>query len=270
MNTAFSPNGYSRVLSFKGVSNFRDLGGYPTREGKQVKWGVLYRSGHLAKLRRAALRQFEQLQIHTLVDLRSDMERDKDPDRLPPSHSIRVRALPIFDEGNEAMVEEVKQRLKNNDFRGFDPDAIMVAAYRQFALRFSEQYRQFVHTVLEAGGAPVLWHCTAGKDRAGFAAALLLRILGVERRVAVQDYMLSAQYINRMMKLYILIWLTKGAKTARMLRSFVEVREHWIEAAFQAIDEHWGSFETYVEQALALSPRAVGQMRKSLLVESGV
>ena len=163
------------------------------------------------------------------------------------------------------MIQEVKRRIWVNDFRGFDPDAIMAAAYRQFALEFSDQYRQFVHAVLEAGGAPVLWHCTAGKDRAGFASALVLRLLGAEQRVVLQDYMLSADHLKPIRKALVLLRLAKGAKVAQTLRSLLKVDEHWLETAFQAIDEHWGSFDSYTHQALRLSTADITQLRHSLL-----
>ena len=259
------PDSPPRVLSLKGASNFRDLGGYGTPEGQQVKWRVLYRSGQLSKLRGSGLRRFDQLEIHTLIDFRSNQEREKEPDRLPPGHHIRVLALPVFDEGNSAMVREINQRLKKNNFEGFDPEATMAAAYRQFALDFADSYRQFVHAILEADGAPVLWHCTAGKDRAGFAAALLLRLLGVEQQIVLQDYLLSAKHAPSMRHILVGLWLTKGAKTARTIKVFTEVKEHWIRAALQTIDERWGSFETYTQQALELSPADVANLRRSLL-----
>jgi protein-tyrosine phosphatase len=254
----------TRVLPFKGTSNFRDLGGYTNTEGRSIRWGKLYRSGHLANLRNGDLRRLEQLQIHTLIDFRSRMERERDPDRLPPRHHIRVLKLPVLDKGN-TMVQEVSRRLKTGRFAGFDADAEMAEAYRQFATTFVEQYRQFMRALLDANGAPVLWHCTAGKDRAGFAAALTLRLLGVSYPVVMHDYLLSGNYLRPSRTLLFLIRLTRGNRAWRSIRALMEVREHWMRGAFQAIDEQWGSFESYVEQGLALSRANIAQLRQALL-----
>jgi len=254
----------TRVLPFKGASNFRDLGGYANTEGRSIRWGKLYRSGHLAKLRNGDLRRLERLQIHTLIDFRSRMERERDPDRLPSGHHIRLLELPVLDKGN-TMLQEIRRRLTRSDFVGFDPDARMAEAYRQFATTFVEQYRQFAHALLDADGAPVLWHCTAGKDRAGFAAALTLRLLGVPPAVVMQDYLLSGSYLSPSRTLLLLIRLTRGAQASRSIRALMEVREHWMLGAFQAIDEHWGNFERYVREGLALSRADVAQLRQALL-----
>jgi len=255
---------HTRDLPFKGTSNFRDLGGYLTAEGRSVKWGALYRAGHLAKLRNGDLRLFETLDIHTLVDFRSRMERERNPDRLPAGHHIHVLTLPVLDKGN-AMIHEVSRRMRDNNFDGYDPDLKMAEAYRQFVTDFSGAYRQFVHAVLAASGAPVLWHCTVGKDRAGFAAALILRLLGVPHAVVVQDYLLSARYLRPRPGLLWLLRLTRGPRAARIVKTLVQVKERWLQGAFDAIDERWGSLDAYAEQALQLSPAQIAHLSQVLL-----
>ena len=109
-----------RVLPFRSVANFRDLGGYPTGEGKRVRWGVLYRSGHLAKLRAADRQHFTALRIHTVIDLRSEHEQARNLSRLPAGHDIRMLSLPILDMAHINFREEIKKRievLRNNEPR---------------------------------------------------------------------------------------------------------------------------------------------------------
>lgn len=256
---------HRRVLPFRGVSNFRDLGGYSTQDGKQVKWGLLYRSGNLSRMSRSDLKRFEQLNLHTLIDFRSKMEQEREPDRLPQGHHIRLLSLPVLDQGNAVMVKEIYRMVRENDFGGFDPDARMVEAYQQFATDFEDQYRQFVHAILDAGGAPVLWHCTAGKDRAGFAAAIVLRLLGVRHQAVIEDYMLSARYADSRPKLRFFLRLANRAEAARVVKSLAKVQDYWIQAAFRSIEVHWGGFERYASDALELSQADVAQLRQSLL-----
>jgi len=255
-----------RLLNFEGIANFRDLGGYPTEDGRQVKWGVLYRSGTLAHSSNADLAGLQQLHLETLVDFRSAVEKTEEPDRLPDPPGFSVVEIPTLDDGNK-MVGEIMARIESGDFDGMDPDAMMLEANRQFASTFTPQYRRFIHTVQEAQGAPILWHCSAGKDRAGFAAAILLRILGVPQDIVIQDYMASRQpsLAARGTQLQ-LLRLFKGEEAADKLGILMGVEQAWIEAAFDEIDASWGSFDNYVREGLGLSDQDGAQLRDTLLV----
>ncbi|NSW52505.1 MAG: tyrosine-protein phosphatase [Anaerolineae bacterium] len=255
----------SHRLPLRSINNLRDLGGYPAADGKTVRRGLLYRSGHLGKVSRGDAAKLAALQLHTVIDFRSAEEKQRHPDRLPAGHAIRVLELPILDEGNAAMMQDMRRRYEQNDFDGLDTVAVMAHTYRQFPLDFHDAYRQFVQAVLEANGQPVLWHCTAGKDRAGFAAALLLRLLGAEYAVIEQDYLLSGKYIHPDRQLMVMILLTKGPRPVRLMRPLWQVRAAWLRGAFAAIDEHWGSFDTFTRQALGLSAEDVARLQELLL-----
>ena len=180
-----------RLLNFEGIANFRDLGGYPAADGRRVRWGELYRSGTLAHASNGHLDALDSLGLSTMVDFRSTAEKQEEPDRLPQPTRFDVVEIPTLDEGNKAMVGDSMRRIETGDFNGFDPHSTMLDANRQFATEFTPQYREFIATVIAARGEPVLWHCSAGKDRAGFAAAILLRILGVPEDVVMRVYMAS-------------------------------------------------------------------------------
>lgn len=255
----------SRRLPVRSVHNLRDLGGYPAANGRAIRWGILFRSGHLGKVNRRDATKLAALHLHTVVDFRAAEEKQRHPDRLPAGQDIRVLELPILDEGNAAMLKDMRRRYEENDFDGLDTFAVMRHTYRQFPLDFSRAYRQFVRAVLEANGQPVLWHCTAGKDRAGFASALLLRLLGVETAVIEQDYLLSAKYSHPDRQLLAMIWLTKGHRPARLMLPLWQVHAEWLRTAFAAIDEGWGNFDTFTHEALALSENDVTQLRNTLL-----
>ncbi len=255
-----------RLLNFEGIANFRDLGGYTTVDGHRVKWGTLYRSGTLAHASNADLEAMQALQLKTLIDFRSSAEKTEEPNRLPEEKHFQVVEIPTLDDGNKAMVGEIMERIESGDFEGFDPGATMTHANRQFATEFVPQFRQFIETVTAAEGQPVLWHCSAGKDRTGFAAAILLRILGVPQEQVVQDYLASKTHALaarsnqlRMLRLF------KGDEAADKLAVLMGVERDWLMAAFTAIDEKWGSFDTYVEQGLGLTPADIEKLRAQLL-----
>ena len=137
--------------------------------------------------------------------------------------------------------------------------------YQELAVGHVIPYRQFIQGVLNAQGAPVLWHCTAGKDRTGFAAAILLRILGVSQDIVEDDYLLSAKYADQRKVLIWMLRLSRGKEAAETIQTFFQVQKEWIRAAFQAINAHWGDFESYSYEALGLTASQVSQLRDQLL-----
>ena len=256
-----------RLLNFESLANFRDLGGYATEDGRQVKWGILYRSGTLAHGTDADIKGLSQLGLSTLIDFRSGTEKNKEPDRLPEPPGFTVVEIPTLDDGNK-MVADIMERIESGDFGDMDPDQMMIEANRQFATTFTPQYREFMQTLQQAEGAPILWHCSAGKDRAGFAAAIVLRILGVPQEVVVQDYMASKQHaLNARRTQLLLLRVFKGEEAADKLGILMGVEEAWIRAAFDEIDTAWGSFDNYVREGLELSRADVEKLRNQLLTD---
>jgi protein-tyrosine phosphatase len=253
-----------RRLPLRSINNLRDLGGYQTVDGRTIRHHILYRAGHLGKLKERDQRKLTALNLHTIIDFRSAEEKQREPDRLPVN-DVKVIELPILDEGNSAMMKDMRRRYDNNDFDGLDTNLVMFNTYRQFALDFTAEYAHFLQAVLQAAGQPVLWHCTAGKDRAGFASALILKILGVGFDTIQQDYLLSGKYIHPDRKLMAVITLAKGLRPARLLKPLWAVKPEWIKASFDAINEHWGSFDVYRREALAFSDKDVTRLQKLLL-----
>lgn len=255
-----------RLLNFEGIPNFRDLGGYPTSDGQQVKWGVLYRAGTFTNSSNADLQSLEKLHLKTLIDFRSASEKEEEPNRLPDPLGFNLVEIPTLDDGNKAMAGDVMERVKSGNFDGFDPNLMMLEANRQFASTFTPQYRQFIHTVLEADGAPIVWHCSAGKDRTGFAAAILLRILGVPEDVVMRDYMDSKEHALKSRKSRLLLLrVFKGEEAADKLAILLGVEEAWLKAAFEEIDATWGSFDNYVREGLELTDADIERLRANLL-----
>jgi len=255
-----------RLLNFEGIHNLRDLGGYATADGRQVQWGKLYRSANFAEATPADLAALSQLGLAAFIDLRSTPEKAEEPNRLPDPLPFDVVEIPILDEGNQALVGEVMERVESGDFAGFDPGQRMQQANRQFADEFTPQFRQFIHTVLDANGAPVIWHCTAGKDRTGFAAAILLRVLGVPQDIVIQDYMASREPALASRKNQLLMLkLFKGEQVAQNVAVLMGVEQDWLEAGFAQIDVTWGNFDNYVANGLQLGPADIERLKANLL-----
>ena len=204
--------------------------------------------------------------MHALVDFRSSAEKEEEPNQLPKKPGYLIVEIPTMDGGDNSVSEEIMARYESGNFSDFDPDAFMVEANRQFATTFTPQFREFIGVVQQAKGEPVVWHCSAGKDRTGFAAAILLRLLGVPEDVVMQDYILSREYaLAARQKELTLVRILKGEEAADKLQILLGVEEPWLQAAFDTIDETYGSFDNYVSEALGLSDEDVTALRAELL-----
>lgn len=254
-----------RFLPLKGIYNFRDLGGYPGQDGRRTKWGLLYRSGHLAHSTPHDREIISQLDIRTLVDFRSDQERKREPDHLPADHGIQRLTLPIQQNGQAPLSSEIRELIKKRALNGLDPSSKMRQMYTMLASDYTEEYKEFFQALLAADGSPVLWHCSAGKDRAGFAAALLLKILGVPGDTILEDYLLSqGNSVPLGLKFYS-IALLRGLEAARFVRRMNGVDMSWLETAFKTIEDTWGYFDIYRSEVLELSQSDIDRLRSIYL-----
>ncbi len=142
----------------------------------------------------------------------------------------------------------------------------MIETNIELATRFTPQMKRFVNELFSAGGRPVLFHCAAGKDRTGFAAAITLRILGVPLEVVLEDYLLSNQYyLTAHSWNLFLIRLMKGNRFSNVVKGFLEVKPAYLCAAFEAIDSEFGSFEKYVRNGLGLTEQDIKNIRNLYL-----
>ncbi|AQA19733.1 hypothetical protein BST95_17265 [Halioglobus japonicus] len=255
-----------RTLNFEGIHNFRDLGGYRTEDGRTVRWGKLYRSANFHTASRADRQVLSDLGISKIIDFRSSAEKKQEPNKFPELPPFAVVEIPTLDGGDNDVATEIMARIEDGNMADLDPNAFMIAANRQFAYTFTPQFNQFIDEVGDSGDGAVVWHCSAGKDRTGYAAAILLRILGVPMASISEDYMLSNDYaLEGRQGMLRVLRLFKGDEAADKIAVLLGVQPNWLEAAFAEIDARWGSFDNYVSQGLGLSTEQVEALRNSLL-----
>lgn len=234
-----------RRIPFEGAVNFRDLGGYPTDVGRQTRWGRLYRADNLAGLTEADLVLLEGLGLKALIDFRLPMERAASPDRLPRGSSIRLVEAGFIPAGTLEMLAQVKA----GTIPAAEIERRVIAQYRLFCVDHIEEYRQTFAVALDPESYPLLLHCTSGKDRTGFAAALLLRALGVSNETVIEDYDLTNFYRRPVPHLF-------GPETPEEVATILlSAQPKYLEAAFDQVDRVYGSFDTYLEQALGVGDK---------------
>ena len=183
---------HTRVLPLQGGRNFRDLGGYRTADGRSVKWGLLYRSGQMHDLTAADYTYLQKRGIRTVCDFRDTGERTREPTLWPAGQRPKVLS--------DDYTLDVSAMKLPGDPAGWTREQVvtaMTATYPQLLDQFNGQYARMFAELL-AGDVPLAFHCTAGKDRTGVAAALLLTALGVPRTTVVEDYLLSNQHMAPM------------------------------------------------------------------------
>ncbi|MFJ6983232.1 MULTISPECIES: tyrosine-protein phosphatase [unclassified Streptomyces] len=250
------------------VRNFRDVGGLPTTDGRRVRYGVLFRSGHLAHATAEDAAFLSSLGLHTVFDFRNAADQKLEgPDvELPGTRNVN---LPLSDPADGAefwkMVRDgdlAQLREILGDGKGADR---MVQSYRAIVRERTAEHSRVLHALAE-DSVPALMHCAAGKDRAGLSIAVTLLALGVEREAIVADYLES----NAKHRRYRVHRSGSSAEAFSpevmdLLAPLFDARAAYLTAAFDTIEETWGDVDTYLEQGLGLSPRTRERLRERLL-----
>ncbi|MFI9269731.1 tyrosine-protein phosphatase [Kitasatospora sp. NPDC052896] len=289
----------ARSLGLAGAVNARDLGGYRTADGRVLRGGVALRSDGLNRLTEADLELLLGLGLRHVVDLRSlDEVREAGPDRVPglpvadvsavelsaepvrldspDPDGITLHHLPIFAADFDIYValrdaladrDPVRQHQLLGDGKAA---AIMTGLYRWFVTDpvARERFAAVLRLLAAPDGPPVLFHCTAGKDRTGWTAALLLTALGVDREAVIEDYLLtnirSAAIIERIVDSF----GTRGLMSdPSLLLPLFRADLAYLDAAFAEVEAGWPSFDAFWQAGLGLDDTVLSGLRKNLLVE---
>ena len=243
-----------RRVALEGAVNFRDLGGYAVDGGRRTRWGRLFRSDSLADLTEADFRLLNALGLDTLIDFRLPLERQRKPNRLPPGAGLRTVEIGFLPEGALDMLRQIL--MGTLDAAGVERETLR--HYRHFPAAHIREYSEMFDHIEAAAGRPVLIHCTSGKDRTGFGAAMILLALGATPAVVLEDYVLTNQYRRN---LGFMLSRTTAPDVIDMLTS---AQPKYLEAALTAIDEGYGSAAAYLERALGLSPARRARLREAL------
>jgi protein-tyrosine phosphatase len=248
-----------RHVVLQGAANFRDLGGYTTTDGYHVKWGKVYRSADISKLTAADLAQLKQRKIDYDVDLRGTQEAAQAPDRINPGTDYILCPA-----GSENLNDWMKSI---STVKGNGGDSLMVAYYSNTA-PLADRYKPFFDKLLALpANESLVFHCTAGKDRTGIAAALFLYSLGVPYDTIVADYEATNYYrmaenqkaVGPMVKMMHI--------DPTVANSMMQAKKAYLDATFAAINKQYGSVDNFLKNQVGLDDRKKNELKKKYLVK---
>lgn len=247
------PNDPRRILPVPGADNIRDLGGYRTRDGHQTQWRRMLRGDGLHKIAPGGDAVLRDAGLRSVIDLRSGQELVEEPNPFADAADIAFSPLPLFSELAPTM-QGIKAR---------NSDDLLLDFYLS-ALRDSvEPIRNILGTIADAPEGAVLFHCTAGKDRTGLIAALLLGTAGVDRDTIIADYTLTGQRIGPLIEELLARTRAHGGDVdthARFLRSDPAT----MAATLDHIDRTHGSIPGYLKD-VGLEAGQISALRDRLL-----
>lgn len=220
-----------------GLSNMRDFGGYRTQQGDLIPAGRFFRSAHLGRLTPEAGKEFARFGLRTVIDLRGQTERLNNATAFDSVDAVNVVSAPV-EPGSFTSMQA--------------PDGTTITAevnrerilwiYRRFGSEFALHFGAGLRAVFEAADAPLLIHCTAGKDRTGFLAALILTLLGAPRETVLADYLLTNHHWDRE-------YSGRAIFPPEVVEPLLLAHEAYLDIAFEAVERNFGSVERYAAAA---------------------
>jgi protein-tyrosine phosphatase len=251
----------ARIVGLEGGHNFRDLGGYSAADGRRIRRGLVFRSGTLAELTDKDLEQVAQLGIRFVCDFRANRERATRPSRWPASATID-----LWTRDHESSVGELLHAVRapgatSEEIRGRMRDSYRVLPYEQ-----ADSFRELLNRIA-SGSVPIMFHCSAGKDRTGCAAALLLTLLGVERATVIEDYLLTERFFESCCRI-----VRNDPTSARLTEvdprvwePLLRAERSYLETMFETLEQRHGSIEGYLREVLGVGEDAKTAIRNRLL-----
>ncbi|MGN0203791.1 MAG: tyrosine-protein phosphatase [Coprococcus sp.] len=264
-------------IPLEGPQNVRDLGGFAMEDGRYIKEGKLIRSCELIRLtERDKDILLKDHHLHTIVDFRTELEKSQMPD--PELQGVASFWIPVLDESmlgitkeagaDQDTVAQLSFQIKTGQLT---TESFMKKLYRDIVLseHAARAYHRFFEVLLNEKEGAVLWHCSAGKDRAGMAAMLVLTALGAPRELIIEDYLMVNIFLKENIEYnrQRIIEKTGDVYLADSMMGLFSVERSYAEYAFSVMEERCGSAEGYLEQIIGVTQEDCRKLRRMYLTE---
>lgn len=260
------------LIELSGSENTRDQGGMETVTGQRVRAKKLIRSDKLEKLTDHDIHVLvDEYELRTVIDLRTDKERELSPDPTSRMPEVKFVNLPVFTEGAVGITHEhdIRSLMKEFSQMKEDPYKIVRNIYPMALLgdEAVKAYKQFFDILLEQEEGAILWHCSEGKDRTGLASLLILHALGVPPETIMEDYLATNIFARKKLRRVAhdfehLHLLKKGDEA---LLAFLTAEPGYFNAACEAAEEKYGSLDSYLEEGLGITPEKRARLAEKYL-----
>lgn len=253
------------LLNFEGIHHCRDIGGYKSEDGRKVKWNTFYRSDKLSSLTSRDVKYLKSLNVKTILDFRSAGEVREHPDvKIEGIEYKNISAMPVMDniEDNFDMMSIFSSNLVSAE----DIRELLIKGYSTMVFD-NMAFKELVDCIENENRLPVVFHCSAGKDRTGFAAALILSILGVPEEIIIEDYLATNFYRKEINKKIISKIQGKivNKDRVKILSYMFEVKREFLEASFNSIKNKYGDIDSYLEKEYGLTKKKRKELKNRLL-----
>jgi protein-tyrosine phosphatase len=252
-------------LDIAGATNFRSLGGLPAANGRRIRPHALMRADRLVGLDERDWSSLARAGLATICDLRSEAERAEHPNRLPRGLEVHELNCQV---NNDLRADPALGRLMLDDPTARGAERVMIEIYRRFPGYMGRTLTAVVERLLE-GGAPMLVHCSAGKDRTGFVVAMLLYALEVPEPLIREDYLASRRWpgaVHHRASLAARLGrFMPASELEAAVDTVIDVREVYLDAALEALRSEYGTVSRYLEVAAGLDAARLEALRDRLL-----
>ena len=255
------------VHHFEKVSNFRDVGGLRTVDGRTLKTGVLFRSDELSRMTNRDLAKLHEFNIKLICDLRSPEESWKRQARVAPHQAIRMVNIPIHEHGapygiRKQLLSFLFGKTGGDRFREFSR-----GYYHHIAFEQTSRIREVIRLLSKEENLPALIHCTAGKDRTGFLAAVIQLLAGVPYDMVMDDYLRTNDYFAFRLEKFIRVMrvVTLFQVPPERMRLILMTHPEFLEEVHATIVKRYGSVETYLCEACEIDRDTLQELKNRLL-----
>jgi protein-tyrosine phosphatase len=241
-----------------GSFNFRDIGGHQTDDGHIVRSSRVFRSGMMVHITEAGFAELADLDVRVICDLRTTLERNASPTQWQ-----NMRVSDYWSRHYDDSAGDIGKLMQRPDFSAAESREAMFASYRVLALEQADSYRELFRRIAE-GQLPLIFNCSAGKDRTGVATALLLTLLGVPRATILHEYAMTNEQLARDSRRLVERGVFMQWRDDEAFLPLVRAEPEYLSTMFAAIEKAFGSVDGYFTDELGLNRQSIEAIRREM------